>query len=458
MHGYYRVDNFRCAEEVVLVFDFQCFQSIFYFISRYGRIKRIRLSSDTRLKLKMAPMFSIQVTSIFLIITVFYWLDHVKGFTVSGTIRTVIDSGRYFSCQILVRPTTYLGEKPSWLDNAMEGIDKGGEDTNSNKNEIQDLQPGIAGFAVDPDLGCVSILVGGNDDDQDKDDNDNNKQQQRGQYWVPVVVSPVDKDRIKSPEALTCVQLAGGLDLGTAILPPDSLAKLVVDHKIDEHDGSDEAIERYTVNSLRSRISLSKVTMIPNPDSNDESNDLSIKKKKNIDEEEQNVPTTPEREQSIQDTFPKVEKAVKSLPGLEESTTDSVLKAMRCYSDSKGMIDRKAFSSILDALRISNTPSLTSPSPIFQLEVSIIDEDGISQVVVNTTNAMIGLGLAMRYKVIVQVEEKDNHKQGENGVDALLERFPAFRPIQELNEDSKIMDGFIPSMYGKARLDNDMKE
>jgi hypothetical protein len=411
----------------------------------------------------MAPMFSIQVTSIFLIITAFYWLDHVKGFTVSGTIRTVIGSGRSSSCEILVRPTTYLGEKPSWLDNAMEGIDKssggGGEeeDTNSNKNEVQNLQQGIAGFAVDPDLGCVSILVGKNDDDQDNNDNDNNKQQ-RGQYWVPVVVSPVDKDRIKSPEALTCVQLSGGLDLGTAILPPDSLAKLVVDHKIDEHDGSDEAIERYTVGSLRSRISLSKVTMTPNPDSNDENNDFSMKKKNNIDEEEQDVPTTPEREQSIQDTFPKVEKAVKSLPGLEESTTESVLKAIRRFSDSKGMIDRKAFSSILDALRISNTPSLTFPSPIFQLEVSIIDEDGVSQVVINTTNAMVGLGLAMRYKVIVQVEEKDNHKQGENGVDALLGRFPAFRPIQELNEDSKIMDGFIPSMYGKARLDNDMKE
>jgi hypothetical protein len=201
--------------------------------------------------------------------------------------------------------------------------------------------------------------------------------------------------------------------------------------------------------------------MIPNPDSNDENNDFSMKKKKknnNIDEEEQDVPTTPEREQSIQDTFPKVEKAVKSLPGLEESTTDSILKAIQRFSDFKGIVDRKAFSSILDALRISNTPSLTFPSPIFQLEVSIIDEDGISQVIINTTNAMVGLGLAMRYKVIVQVEEKDNHKQGENGVDALLETFPAFRPIQELNEDSKIMDGFIPSMYGKARLDNDMKE
>ncbi|MGK3736530.1 MAG: hypothetical protein ACI8RD_005076 [Bacillariaceae sp.] len=401
-------------------------------------------------------MFNI-TSSIFLIIISFYWLDHVKGFTVSGISRSSL-------CQI--RPTTtYLHEKPSWLDDAMEGIDKpsGKDDVNNNKNEIQNLQPGIAGFAVDPDLGCVSILVGKNcnDDQNDDDDNNNDNEQQLGQYWVPVVVSPVDKDRIKSPEALTCVQLAGGLDLGTAILPPDSLAKLVIDHKIDEHDGSDEAIERYTVSSLRSRISLSKVTMIPNPDSNDENNDFSMKKKKknnNIDEEEQDVPTTPEREQSIQDTFPKVEKAVKSLPGLEESTTDSILKAIQRFSDLKGIVDRKAFSSILDALRISNTPSLTFPSPIFQLEVSIIDEDGISQVIINTTNAMVGLGLAMRYKVIVQVEEKDNHKQGENGVDALLETFPAFRPIQELNEDSKIMDGFIPSMYGKARLDNDMKE
>jgi hypothetical protein len=42
-------------------------------------------------------------------------------------------------------------------------------------------------------------------------------------------------------------------------------------------------------------------------------------------------------------------------------------------------------------------------------------------------------------------------------MEALRERFPAFRPIKDLNEDAKTMDGF---MFGTAKktLDNDMKQ
>ena len=321
------------------------------------------------------------------------------------------------------------------MDDAMEGIPSGEDDAESYKNKI-DLKPGIAGFAVDPDLGFVSILVA-NDDNNDDDQGDND---QAGQYWIPVVISPLDKDRPKSAEALTCVQLAGGLDLGTAILPPDSLAKLVA-----EEEGSTNANDNVP---LSIRLSLTQVTALPNPDANDV----------NIEEEAQEVvATTPEREQAILDALPKVGKAVQSLPGLKESTTNVVLEAMQRFADSNGMVDRTAFSSILDALRVSNTPSMSLASPLFRLEVSIIDGEGISQATVDTTNPMIALGLAMRYKVTIQVGERDDHKQGGSGVEALLERFPAFRPIQELNEDSRIMEGFIPSMFEKAKLDNDMK-
>ena len=117
---------------------------------------------------------------------------------------------------------TRRDEKPTWLDDAMKGLPSEEFDAETYKKGIN-LQPGIAGFSVDPELGFVCILVTNNDIDASP-------------HWIPAVVSPSDKDRPKSAEALTCVQLAGGLDLGTAILPPNTLSKLVADHNAEEED------------------------------------------------------------------------------------------------------------------------------------------------------------------------------------------------------------------------------
>jgi hypothetical protein len=373
-------------------------------------------------------------SSIFLFVSLF-WTDSTRGFTSSIVGTNLIKRSCVLRTENRKRSATRRDEKPGWLDDAMEGIPSEEFDPESYKNETN-IQPGIAGFSVDPELGFVSILATNNESDDNP-------------HWIPAVISRVDKDRPKSAEALTCVQLAGGLDLGTAILPPNTLAKLVADHKSEEEDmgassGKDAA-------SSSTRLSLTKVTALPNPDVN---NDERIR----IEEEMQEVvATTPERNQAILDALPKLEKAVKTLPGLEKSTTKDVTKAVQRFADSKGMVDRTAFSSILDALREANTPSTLLASPLFRLEISIIDGDGISQATIDTSDPMVALGLAMRYKVIVDVEGIDEHKQGGKGKDALLERFPAFRPIQELTEDSKIMEGFIPSMFSKAKLDNDMK-
>ncbi|VEU41252.1 unnamed protein product [Pseudo-nitzschia multistriata] len=334
-------------------------------------------------------------------------------------------------------PLIRCNEKPGWLDDAMDGIPSGDFDEESYRNRI-DLRGGIAGFSVDPELGFVCILVAGGEDSN----------QQHNKHWMPVVVSPVDTDRPKSAEALTCVQLAGGLDLGTAILPPDSLARLVAEHDAEEQSGEGTARDK----GAPKRLSLTKITAAPNPDASENA-------KAGIEEEAQElVATSPEREKAISDALPKVETAVKTLPGLQETTTESVREAMQRFADEKGAVDRDAFSSILDSLRSLNTPAISLAPPLFRLDVSVIDGNGISQVTVDTTNSMIALGLAMRYKVTVDMEEKYRHPRGGKGVDELLERFPVFRPIQELNEDSRIVDGFIPSMFEKARsIDNDMK-
>jgi len=305
-------------------------------------------------------------------------------------------------------------------------------DSESYKNGIE-LQSGIAGFSVDQELGFVSILVTSNESDTD-------------QLWIPAVISPTDKDRPKSAEALTCVQLAGGLDLGTAILPPNTLAKLVADHKIEEEETSESS---GSIND--NSVSLTKITALPNPEVNNHAKICIEADSKEV------VATSPERDRAILDAVPKLEKAVKSLPGLQLITTEDVMKTVNRFADSKGVVDRTAFSAILEALRKSYSPSKMLASPLFRLEVSIIDGRGISQATIDTTDGMVALGLAMRYKVNVDIEEFENHMQGGKGKDTLLERFPAFRPIQELNEDSKIIDGFIPSMFEKAKLNNDMK-
>ena len=162
------------------------------------------------------------------------WMNSARGFTTSPVATTTSTSN---PCTSITR----LDEKPGWLDDAMEGIPSGEFDAESYKKGI-DLKSGIAGFSTHPELGFVCILATKNESADE-------------QHWIPAVISPVDKDRPKSAEALTCVQLAGGLDLGTAILPPGCLTKLVKDHTSEEED-SDEI-------SSTARLSLQAPSAFP---------------------------------------------------------------------------------------------------------------------------------------------------------------------------------------------------
>jgi hypothetical protein len=77
---------------------------------------------------------------------------------------------------------------------------------------IRPARRGLSGFSTDDELGFVAILTSA---DRKKS--------------AHVVVSPVDKQQVQSAEALCMVQLSGGMDLGTAVLPPDLLSQLVAD-------------------------------------------------------------------------------------------------------------------------------------------------------------------------------------------------------------------------------------
>jgi len=307
-------------------------------------------------------------------------------------------------------------EKPKWLDDAMGEF----KEDNTYPRSIS-LTPGISGFALDPDMGFVSILV------------DNKKR------WTPAIISTIDKDRVKSSEALTFVQLAGGLDLGTAVLPPDSLARLVAK---DDED---------YVQKIRRRISLANVTVVSNMNfsTGGDIDDVSV-----VPNNYTRSSSTPERDEIIKEGQEKIFKAIQTLRGLNEVTLNQVYGALQLYANDEGKVDRETFSRILNYLRHTLTSSPLSSKVIFELVVNVIGDESVKKVTIQTDNAMVALGLAMRYKVKVQISEGCELEEEET----LLERFPAFQATCELYEEAKIIDGFIPSMFNKVTLDNDTKQ
>ena len=79
--------------------------------------------------------------------------------------------------------------------------------------------------------------------------------------------------------------------------------------------------------------------------------------------------------------------------------------------------------------------------------MNVVRKDKIKQVDIETVDTFRVLGLAMRHKISIQVESECLEMDGED----LLKLYPAFRPVHELLQDAKVMDGFIPSMFEEAK-------
>jgi hypothetical protein len=406
-----------------------------------------------------------------------------------------------------------LFETPGWLDDAMGGGDIGGGNTNSDSaaendrlDRILPLQaPGLAGFAVDEQLGFCAILAASTTT------NTTNDATATEFFDPPIVVSLVDRDRITSAEALTMVQLAGGLDLGTPILPPDLLALLVADELAD-NDSSDveedyetgDETATITAESLRGVVSLTRIDVLPPSDSGAAASTTTTSRDELSSPPKPVVASSPERDAAIAESLPRVWTAVKGLPGLGLAKESLVERALQQHADENGSLDREGFSNLLDTLRSELfIPSaraqevLQQPSNVvFQLTATVITGDAIRTVTMETTNAVHALGLGFRYKIPLNVdqltdacnhdaglassltsssssslesggsdpEQNHDHDQSQRQLrlipaELILERFPVFRPLSELLEDAQIMDGFIPSMVQKSKkMNNDMKE
>mmetsp|Transcript_6089 Transcript_6089/g.8914 ORF Transcript_6089/g.8914 Transcript_6089/m.8914 type:complete len:375 (-) Transcript_6089:3989-5113(-) len=273
---------------------------------------------------------------------------------------------------------------------------------------IQPVLEGISGFAVDEKRGFLAILTSN----------------QRSTYEV---VSPLDTNEVRSAEALCLIQLAGGMDMGTGVLPPDLLSTLV----------AEELDYEVPLEEIRSSIKLIEVQAIPN-----ESQD---KVKPDVLQEFRSPISTPERTAKLEKDVPKFLSSVRNLPGLSNCEEEEVVEALQKYADAEGNLDRTSFSSVLDALRRGKTTQ-KSKNLDFALLVSLDDEE-VRAPVASTTHA---LGLALRYSAPVRLRINNEYSPCLDALE-VVSRFPKFRPLQHLKEDAKLMDGFIPSMFAKAQ-------
>ncbi|CAJ1937844.1 unnamed protein product [Cylindrotheca closterium] len=353
--------------------------------------------------------------------------------------------------------TRLNNEKPEWLADAMGGSDDSRDAGDAPSIEIPKLTNGLSGFCLDPALGFVAILSC-----------------PEISKFVAVTVVPntlgtkqvVEDDimkmpsRLTSPRALTLVQLAGGMDLGTPILPPDALWQIIVREGIDAED-DDEDDDIGDDNAPPPLVTLLGIDVVPNEDYDSEQSDKSaslLLPTKATGWDESWMQDDDRKEKILQQSV-QVLGAVKGLPGLQAVTLEQVSDAMIYCSNEEGALDRQGFSHLLDYMRrvvgVSSSAATdgmnsswkTDSKVKFVLNVNLVQQDSIKTISVTTLDAFSAIGLSMRHKIQLQVApecfEEDSN--------SILQIFPAFRSVQELWEDAKIMDGFIPSMFEQAK-------
>ena len=331
--------------------------------------------------------------------------------------------------------------------------DNNGDDGADNDKDERSLEPGLAGFAIDPELGFVAIVAA---DAHDADDGDSindadsstiGGDQQEGLQWFYSVVSPQDKTQLMTAESLTLVQLAGDIDVGAAVLPPEALIRIVREEVLDEEDEDENVDESEIV-----KATLAYAEAVPRVMTGTKSMDSTVA-------EDRNVVSSPEREARISQDSPKLFSTIRKLPGLAEATEQSVKDAMLMHGSEDGSIDRAAFTQILDTLRRNaNAGARQDLAGVdFALTVQIQRENGKQGLVrVRAPSTFHALGLAMRYKASIVISQfcLDENASGASsfggcGRHELLSRFPAFRPMSELKKDAEAVDGFIANMFYK---------
>lgn len=317
------------------------------------------------------------------------------------------------------------------------------------------LEPGLAGFAVDPALGFVAVLAEGYGDGGDGD-GDGNGAGAAFRRWTYAVASPTDRERVGSAEALTLVQLAGGIDVGAAVLPPGALLAAVRDELGDEEDGEDAGDGPVVAARLVGIRAVPGGEPGPGPGPG----------RGGQGQPPQPFPSPPpssaERDGRIASDAPRLLESIRNLPGLAGVTTAAVGDAMLLHADEAGGVGREEFAAVLAELRSGKAGTAgggsrgVPPGAAFELRAETRREGGAVGPVVRwrATGGFQALGLALRYRVPIEVDgdcfEGGGGRDGGGtttttepvaahgtGTAELLERFPAFRSRRTLREDAE---------------------
>ena len=199
--------------------------------------------------------------------------------------------------------------------------------------------------------------------------------------YIPVVVSCQDTDVVRSPEALTLLQLIQGIDMGTPLLPPDALQKAYGEA------GS---------------VALTEVRVYPPENAGGWGRgaarggdaDLTSGRALDISSDEQMA----QREEAIRDRAPDLVKALQTLN--VEIDVDRAVDLLRTYASEDGSLDRAGFSDALAAARVPVNLKPPDQSPTFSL-VAVTGESVGKEA---NVSAFVGLSLHLRHRVPIVVK------------------------------------------------------
>ena len=294
----------------------------------------------------------------------------------------------------------------------------------------------IAGASVSPDgfVVMLSYLASGRFFEQDK--------------MIPVVISPEDTEVVKSPEALTFLQLLQGIDMATPILPPDALEKEYGEEGIELAEVHVYPPAAEHLHSARA----SSADHFP-------SSVLELS-------EDQKV----RREARIQQRAPDLVKALGTLN--VEVNEERAIELLRAHASVEGDLDRSAFSTVAAAARVSKNSRPQVRLPTFTLVG--VTQDSVGKEV--NVSAFVGLGLHLRHKVPLIIKgrraaptdekvdvvkmEMDAEAWEQFSVDAqdVRNMLPEWHSLEQIREEGEARDKRTSEMLKEAKRARNLED
>ena len=268
----------------------------------------------------------------------------------------------------------------------------------------------IAGASVSPDgfVVMLSYVASGRFFEQDK--------------MIPVVISPEDTEVVKSPEALTFLQLLQGIDMATPILPPDALEK----------EYGEEGIELAEVHVYPPAADHLHSARASSAD-HFPSSVLELS-------EDQKV----RREARIQQRAPDLVKALGTLN--VEVSEERAIELLRAHASVEGDLDRSAFSTVAAAARVNKNSRPQVRLPTFTLVG--VTQNSVGKEV--NVSAFVGLGLHLRHKVPLIIKGRRAAPTDEN-VDVVKMEMDA-EAWEQFSVDAQDVRNMLPEWHSLEQI------